>query len=104
MESTDFAKVTLAALIGAAAGALAMFVFDPVSGRRRRALARDKAMSLSSDTAESLRDTARDLRNRAKGVAAEASGAVSNVMQWTGPERRIRPRDILNQEPGTGAQ
>jgi gas vesicle protein len=103
-DIADIAKIAVAAVIGAAIGAFAMFVFDPVSGQRRRALARDKTMSFSNDTAESVRSTARDLGNRAKGMAAEASGAVSNVMQWTGPERRLRPRGILNQAPGTAAQ
>ena len=50
-------------------GALAMFVFDPEQGRRRRALARD---------------TAKDLGNRAYGVAKEAEGFVRGKMGGNG--------------------
>jgi hypothetical protein len=102
--NTDIAKIALAAIIGTGVGALTMFVLDPVSGPRRRALARDKVMRLANDAAESVQGTARGLRDRAKGIAAEVSGAVSNVMQWTGPERRMLPRGSINQVPGTGAE
>jgi len=53
-----------------AIGALAVYFFDPVSGKRRRALLRDRL-------------DAKELRNRAGGFAAEARGMV---------ERRLRPR------------
>jgi gas vesicle protein len=103
MHTNDIAKIALAAAIGAGVGALAMFIFDPDNGRRRRALARDKMVHYGRETVDAVEGAARDLRNRAQGVAAEARGAVSNVMQWTGPERRSRPRGI-NQAPGTGAE
>jgi gas vesicle protein len=105
MRTDDIAKIALAAAIGAGVGALAMFIFDPDNGRRRRALARDKMVHYGKETVGAVESAARDLRNRAQGVAAEARGAVSNVMQWTGPERRSRPRGVaVNQAPGTGAQ
>ena len=75
------------------AGALAMYVLDPDSGRRRRALARDKATQLAQDTADAVQGTARDLGNRARGLAHETAGAISNVMPWTGAELRSRPRN-----------
>jgi gas vesicle protein len=50
---------------GLFAGALAMFIFDPEQGARRRALARDKA---------------KDLGNRAYGLAKDAQGAVREKM------------------------
>jgi gas vesicle protein len=102
MHTNDIAKIALAAAIGAGVGALAMFIFDPDNGRRRRALARDKVTHYGREAVDAVEGAARDLRNRAQGVAAEAKGVVSNVMQWTGPERRTRPRGAVNQAPGSG--
>jgi gas vesicle protein len=102
MRIDDIAKIALAAAIGAGVGALAMFIFDPDNGRRRRALARDKMVHYGKEAVDAVESAARDLRNRAQGVAAEARGAVSNVMQWTGPERRSRPRGAVSGAAGTG--
>jgi gas vesicle protein len=102
MHINDIAKIALAAAVGAGVGALAMFIFDPDNGRRRRALARDKVVHFGRETVDAVEGAARDLRNRAQGVAAEARGAVSNVMKWTGPERRTRPREAASGAPGTG--
>lgn len=104
MKQSEIASIALAAVIGAGLGALAMFMLDPVSGRRRRALVRDQAVRYGRETAEAAEATASDLRNRARGMVAETRGAVSNVMQWNGPERRLRPREGINQTPGTGAE
>jgi gas vesicle protein len=104
MYPTAIARLALATALGAAVGALTMFVFDPVNGKRRRALTRDRMMRYGREAADAVENKARDLANRAQGVAAEARGTVSNVMQWTGPERRSRPRDKVNQVPGTGAE
>jgi gas vesicle protein len=104
MHTDDIARVALAAAIGAAVGALAMFIFDPDSGRRRRAYARDKVTHYGKQAAEAAESTAHDLRNRAQGLAAEARGAVSNVMHWTGPERRSRPRDDVSRAPESGTR
>ena len=71
---TEFTKVTLATIAGFGLGAVAMYVLDPVSGRRRRAIARDKAVSTAQDAVDTLQGTARDLTNRAKGVVAETTG------------------------------
>ena len=76
MTASDFAKITVATLAGLGLGAAAMYVFDPVSGRRRRALARDKAVSAAHDAAHAVQSTARDLRNRAQGVGAETRSAL----------------------------
>jgi hypothetical protein len=51
-------------------GALAMYLLDPNTGRRRRALVRDQAIHLSRKTGDAADALARDLRNRATGVAA----------------------------------
>ena len=53
-----------------AIGAIAVYFFDPVSGKRRRDLLRNRL-------------DPKELRNRARGIAAEARGMV---------ERRQRPR------------
>ncbi len=57
---------------GAATGALATFFADPDRGRRRRALARDKANHLAHETAFAARVTARDARQRISGKATAA--------------------------------
>lgn len=57
-------------------GALAMYYFDPVSGKRRRALLRDKL-------------TAKRTRHRAYGVVAEARSAIERRRaQRAEPDRR----------------
>ena len=57
---------------GVALGAIAMFIFDPEQGRRRRALARDKMVRYGNEVSDLASGTAKDLRNRAQGVAAES--------------------------------
>jgi gas vesicle protein len=59
-------------------GALAMFIFDPEQGRRRRALARDKMVRYGNDMGDYVAGTAKDLSNRAYGVAKEAEGLVGS--------------------------
>lgn len=58
-------------LVGLGVGAALMYYFDPARGRRRRALARDKATSALGSAQEELRDRAADVANRARGAAAE---------------------------------
>jgi len=59
-------------LAGAALGAIAMYVMDPDKGRRRRALARDKAMSVFADTRDAFGVAARDASHRLQGWRARA--------------------------------
>jgi gas vesicle protein len=59
------------ALGALAVGALAVYFFDPVSGKRRRALVRDKMVHYRKEAREYAAGTAKDLRNRAQGVVAE---------------------------------
>lgn len=54
-------------------GALAMYFFDPISGKRRRERLRDQ--------------TAKDLRNRAQGLVADARGMVERRLG----QRRQQP-------------
>ena len=56
-------------------GAVAMYIYDPVLGRRRRALARDKVVRLRKAIREAARTTIRDLKNRIWGTLAEGRAA-----------------------------
>lgn len=63
----------IAGIIGSLAlGAIAMYAFDPDKGRRRRALARDKAYSLLIDTRHAAGVTRRDVAHRIEGLHARA--------------------------------
>ncbi|HSC98266.1 MAG TPA: hypothetical protein VLI21_05155, partial [Casimicrobiaceae bacterium] len=55
-----------------ALGALAMYVFDPDKGKRRRAVGRDKARSLLLDTRDAVGVTRRDVAHRMQGLRARA--------------------------------
>jgi hypothetical protein len=55
---------------GLGLGAGLMYLLDPQGGGRRRALARDKAVSAWSSGSDVVRKTSRDLGNRSKGLAA----------------------------------
>jgi hypothetical protein len=73
------------------AGALAMYLFDPVSGNRRRALLRDKLVHYRKEAGEYAEGTAKDLSNRAHGLVAEARGVMER--------RRTRRVDIDLSQP-----
>jgi hypothetical protein len=62
----------LSFLIGFALGAAVMYAFDPIGGRRRRALARDQFARFAHKTGDGLDAAARDWSNRAAGSVAEA--------------------------------
>jgi hypothetical protein len=53
-------------------GAGLMFLADPISGARRRALVRDKAIRTMHHSNDFLNRAGRDLRNRARGSNAES--------------------------------
>lgn len=56
---------------GAVTGAALMYLLDPSFGRRRRAVARDKARHFRRETAETAEKSGRDLGNRVRGLWAE---------------------------------
>jgi uncharacterized membrane protein len=64
-------------IAGAGLGAGLMYLLDPDRGRRRRALARDKAIHLLHRSDDAVSATARDVSNRLRGVVAEARALVS---------------------------
>ncbi len=67
----------VALLGGIGIGAAVMYALDPQGGRRRRALARDKAVSLAKETSKVVGARSRDIGNRAKGVAAEVRSVLA---------------------------
>lgn len=62
-----------------AAGAAAMYYLDPVAGRRRRALVRDKGTAVRHGANEYARIKSRRAANRMRGVVARARSTVSSV-------------------------
>ena len=54
-----------------------MYVLDPDKGKRRRAIARDKARSLMLDTRDAIGVTRRDVAHRVQGLRARARRLVS---------------------------
>lgn len=60
-----------------AAGAAIMYYLDPVAGRRRRAVARDRTASACHDAEHYARGKLRRAADRAQGVVAEARSRVA---------------------------
>jgi osmotically-inducible protein OsmY len=56
-----------------AAGAAAMYLLDPETGRRRRALVRERSGGAARDVQDSLRGAGRDASNRLRGRIAESA-------------------------------
>jgi BON domain len=65
-------RVWTRALGSAALGAMAMYVLDQDRGRRRRAIATDRARRLALDSRDAMRAAARDVSNRLRAVRARA--------------------------------
>lgn len=61
-------KYLIPAISAAVAGATAMYFLDPVQGKRRRALARDKVVSASIHTTDLTRAQSRRLSNGVRGL------------------------------------
>jgi uncharacterized membrane protein len=64
---------TFSKTMGAATvGGLLVYFLDPDTGRRRRALMRDRAVNLAKEADRAIGKASRDLSNRARGSVAEA--------------------------------
>jgi hypothetical protein len=61
-----------------AAGALVMYLLDPATGRRRRALMRDRGMSAGYDAQRFLRGKSKRAADHLRGVAARTRASLSN--------------------------
>lgn len=75
-EGSSGTTVALAAFGALALGAGLMYIMDPQSGRRRRALVRDKAVHYAHEASDAVSSKGKDLRNRATGMYHEARKAV----------------------------
>jgi hypothetical protein len=69
-HSLRYPHVLSTLAIGAALGAVTMFMFDPNKGRRRRALVRDQGRRSLMNVGHLLHVSARDLGHRTRGLRA----------------------------------
>jgi osmotically-inducible protein OsmY len=84
-------NMSLATLIKATAfGIAGMYMYDPVLGRRRRALLRDKCVRIRKAVTGTARVTLRDVKNPALGTVAEGRAALF--------EDRVKVNDALLRE------
>jgi hypothetical protein len=67
-------------ILGVAAGAVAMYFGDPKSGKRRRAMLRDKTVSCMKTSAIMTDRNLRNLKNRWKGLMATMSPACPELV------------------------
>jgi hypothetical protein len=77
-------------------GALAMYIFDPQEGRRRRALARDQLASAQRQIGEKATATYQDLRNRAEGLYAQARGSANEALPHGDEQAQVQPASMQN--------
>lgn len=75
------ARSALSTVLGAAAafaaGALLMYLFDPNTGRRRRALARDRGAAMGNNAAHLVQGKARRAADQVRGTLARARDRLS---------------------------
>jgi hypothetical protein len=64
---------------GAVAGAAGLYLLDPISGRRRRALLRDKTNKFIRQAGDGFEVGWRDLQHRVQGVVAELRHRISET-------------------------
>jgi osmotically-inducible protein OsmY len=83
-------------LRGALLGAAAMYLLDPDRGRRRRAIARDKARSAATQAAAFVRAARRDARHRMRALTTRATQVARRRDQDAAPDvvlaERVRAR------------
>jgi gas vesicle protein len=81
-------------LVGALAGAAAMFLLDPARGAGRRAQLASRATGLRNELARTAAGKGEDLQNRARGAAIEHGVAKPD----DGPSKRSTSRDGAKRE------
>jgi hypothetical protein len=79
----------LTLLGGVGLGAGLMYLLDPDGGRRRRALARDKAVHGLKVSGKALRRTSIDVGNRTRGLVA---GAASRLRKGSADDHKLEGR------------
>jgi hypothetical protein len=79
----------LTLLGGVGLGAGLMYLLDPDGGRRRRALARDKAVHGLKVSGKALRRTSVDVGNRTRGLV---SGAASRLRKGSADDQKLEGR------------
>lgn len=82
-------------LFGAAAGAAAMYYLDPRSGRRRRAMVRDKAVHALNVADETVERLTADASNRARGTVARTQRRILPEGPIEDPRLEARVRSAL---------
>lgn len=76
-----------------AAGLAAMYYLDPVAGRRRRALMRDRGVAMGHDAEDYARAKSKRAIDRAHGVVARTRAGLSNApVDDTQLHERIRSK------------
>ncbi|CAN5619953.1 hypothetical protein BH23CHL7_BH23CHL7_16400 [soil metagenome] len=88
----------VAMIVGAAAGVVAMFLFDPRDGRRRRTVLRDKLGKWGRLASREARGKAADLRNRSQGMVHEAKSALG--VGQTEQQAADYPAGAMQQDSG----
>jgi BON domain len=76
--------------LGIGAGAGLMYFLDPVGGRRRRALFRDRVVHASHVLSDATGAAGRDMSHRAAGMAARIRGAGQEAVDDRVLEERVR--------------
>jgi len=71
---------TLPMLMAFGLGAGLMYLLDPMAERRRRALARDKAVHFEHEAEDFAGAKARHLRNKAMGLMHETKSAIDSML------------------------
>ena len=87
-------KTTLAMIAGLAAGAGLMYLFDPKGGNRRRALIRDKGISLKRKTERAVSGKMADLKNRSQGLLHDAKEAFDTGRQKA--QGKLNNRELVH--------
>jgi gas vesicle protein len=72
--------IAMTALGALALGAGIMYVMDPTSGRRRRAVMRDKAVRYAHETTDTISGKAQDLSNRARGLYYKGRKRAADIL------------------------
>jgi hypothetical protein len=68
----------IAILSGVGAAVAAAYFLDPRKGADRRAVVRDKALSLRDDAMKVINEKTNELRQQANGVTDEAKGLIAD--------------------------